>query len=229
MIRQMVKIGLVVLILGVVTVDWAQSSDEEKIAAQAEKKRQMIKAAKKKLDNTTWQIELTQMTTGKKKVKTEDTLRFINGRIESEQLVSEGFSASNFTVRIKREDTVIWETMQSSEEQGLAFWRGEIKEGIMRGVLSRHLDEKTIKDYTFVSEKKEIILIPEEGKKEKVVPVVVEEIEKPEEAPAAEVIKETLEEEPAEVKTEQVKEEEEEPGGEKAVEEKKEKKWPWQR
>ena len=229
MIRQMVKIGLVVLILGVVTVDWAQSSDEEKIAAQAEKKRQMIKAAKKKLDNTTWQIELTQMTTGKKKVKTEDTLRFINGRIESEQLVSEGFSVSNFTVRIKREDTVIWETMQSSEEQGLAFWRGEIKEGIMRGVLSRHLDEKTIKDYTFVSEKKEIILISEEGKKEKVVPVVVEEIEKPEEAPAAEVIKETLEEEPAEVKTEQVKEEEEEPGGEKAVEEKKEKKWPWQR
>ena len=47
--------------------------------------------------------------------------------------------------------------MQTSEKKGLTFWKGELENDKMRGVLSRHIDEKTIKDYTFYSTAKEMI------------------------------------------------------------------------
>lgn len=120
-------------------------------AAELEKRKNMIKAAKEKLNNQIWKIELVQMTAEPTKETFKDTLRFVNNRVESEKLVSEGFPTTNYTVSMSGENIVVWETMQTSEKRGLAFWKGELESGVMRGVLSRHLDEKTVKDYSFSS------------------------------------------------------------------------------
>jgi hypothetical protein len=46
--------------------------------------------------------------------------------------------------------------MQTSEKAGLAFWHGELENDVMRGVLSKHPDQKTHNDFSFYSfEKKE--------------------------------------------------------------------------
>lgn len=126
-------------------------------------RRKRIKAVKLKLDGTVWDITVYQSGAKRRKKPRKDVLVFSDGKIQSENMVAEGFNSSNFSLRIKGESIVIWETMQNSEDKGLAFWKGEIENGVMRGVFSWHLDEKTIKNHTFVSEKQSIKLIPTEG------------------------------------------------------------------
>ncbi|MFH1837848.1 MAG: hypothetical protein ABH862_07040 [Candidatus Omnitrophota bacterium] len=119
----------------------------------AEEKSAIAKDAKLKLNNTTWEIELKEMSTEKNREEMKDIIRFAEGRISSDKLTKEGFTPTNYTVRIKGKDRLIWETMQTSEEKGIAFWRGELREGQpMRGVLSWHIKENKIKDYSFSSD-----------------------------------------------------------------------------
>ena len=202
-------IGIMVSALCLTAISGAET-DEEKAAAaerkqrERERKRAIIKEAKEWLNNTAWSITLRESTVDENKEIIEDTLRFTDGKIESKYLVSKGFSPSNFTVRIKRENEVIWETMQKGEEKGIAFWRGELDRSkedgtikkFMRGVLSHHLHDKkeTVVDYTFVSSGAEEVT-PEE-------PEVVEEVIVEEVAPA--VKEKAVEEAPAEAVEEEV-------------------------
>lgn len=163
-------IPLVILTMLVSGVCRAKESDEKKIKEQDDKKmKELAQKAKEKLNNTAWQIELNQMETAgadtekkpaqKKQGPEMDTLYFENNTIKSDKLTAMGFPTTNYTVRVKGEnnDVVVWETMQTSADKGIAFWRGELLEnGVMRGVLSWHVDEKDKRDYTFASIKKEI-------------------------------------------------------------------------
>ena len=147
--------GIIVLFLCLVPLGNAEEKNDP-----APSKREMINIAKTQLDNTTWQIKLTEMSSTAKKKTFKDEVRFINGRVESKKLLPEGFSATNFTVRIKgkEDEIIIWETMQTSQDNGVAFWRGEIVNDTMRGVLSRHISEGNKEDYSFISTGKEGIL-----------------------------------------------------------------------
>jgi hypothetical protein len=124
--------------------------DEEMMAKR-------IEAAGKELNNTKWQVTFNQITQAEKKDSFTDTISFKDGKVEVAGLASQGFSASGFTISVKRQNTIVWETMQTGEKKGLAFWKGEIENDKMHGVLSRHIDEKTVKDYTFYSTGKEMI------------------------------------------------------------------------
>ena len=178
------------------------------------KRREAVKAAKEELNNTTWEIELKKTGQGNAKKKViKDTLRFIDNTIQSDMLVSEGFPPTNFTVRIKREEIVIWETMQTSEDKDIAFWRGEMREdGLMRGVLSRHLNDKakTVQDYVFVSVGKDTESLapePEEPKEAPLEPKEEPQEKAPEPIEAKEEVTEKVAiepkiEEPAEAKEE---------------------------
>ena len=194
--------GIAILALVIDAAVWAENSGKGRIVS-AEEKREMLNVAKNELNNTVWQIELKQTAIGKKKKSEKgeaDVLRFKNNKIISDKLASSGFSSSNYTVRLKRKDKdiVIWETMQASEEKGVAFWRGEIRNGIMRGVLSWHVDEKNKKNYLFVSTEKEDV-------SEEAIEAVVQEIKKTKK-PA--VQKKETPAPVAEVKTEDVEKEE---------------------
>ena len=163
------RIGIaLVLMLSIVSVSSAaekkeNAKEQEKPKAvearQDEEMAKKIKEAEKTLSNTKWQVNFTQITQLEKKEKFTDTVSFKDGKVEIGSLTPQGFPATSFTITIKGDDNsvIVWETMQASEKKGLAFLKGQIEEGRMRGVLSRHFDEKSVKDYSFYSTSKEVI------------------------------------------------------------------------
>jgi hypothetical protein len=166
------RIGIaLVLMLSIVPVSSAEEAKEVKenkkaVETKAPEKTKLdmerenrIKEAAKELENTLWRVNFKQITQSEKKETFTDVIRFKTGKVEIESLTSQGFSPTSYSITVKGEtyNIVVWETMQTSEKKGLAFWKGEIEEGKMRGVLSRHLGEKTVKDYSFYSTVKEMI------------------------------------------------------------------------
>ena len=75
---------------------------------------------------------------------------------------NKGFPTTNFTLTVQEDGVVVWETMQTSEKSGIAFWRGEFdpKMESMRGVVSYQPDKKSKQDYSFTSAAKKTIPAP---------------------------------------------------------------------
>lgn len=91
--------------------------------------------AKETLAAKEWTIYLTAM--GQKKAGQEtDMLNFAEGKLSSKNLSGKGYPASNCTITVQPNGTIIWETMQTAEKGEMAFWRGELEGQVMRGVLS---------------------------------------------------------------------------------------------
>ena len=111
----------------------------------------ILSAKTAELNNTEWTIELKSMAGGKAKAE-KDTLHFADGKVSSANMGKAGYGASNFTTRLLEDGALAWETMQSSEKDGIAFWRGDIgADGVMRGVLSKRDLKDNAKDFSFVS------------------------------------------------------------------------------
>ncbi|MBN1405848.1 MAG: hypothetical protein JW946_04945 [Candidatus Omnitrophica bacterium] len=154
---------VMVVIFGVVGVvqaaQKAQAAPAKAPTVSQEKMRKMIQDAKAKLNNTSWEIELKkQMLTaeGAKKAAPaaeKSNIAFRDNKVEISFLAKDGFTPTNYSVRLKGKDNeiVIWETMQTSVDKGVAFWRGEIENNVMRGVLSWQVKENNKQDYSFVS------------------------------------------------------------------------------
>jgi hypothetical protein len=110
---------------------------------------EIIAKKKAELNGTEWTVEMKPMGT-KGKAET-DLISFSEDKVISKNLATLGYAATNFSVRLEEDGTVIWETMQTSEKDGQAFWRGDIKEGVMRGVLSKRNKKGNAYDFSFVS------------------------------------------------------------------------------
>ena len=127
-------------------------ADAEKKAQEARRlKRELVERKRKEIDNRQWSIRLVPLS-GKGK-QSVDTVVFEDGTVEFKEFGKKGFPATNFSLKIQEDNVAVWETMQTSEKSGVAFWRGEISPDLetMRGVLSHKIDEKTKEDYSFVS------------------------------------------------------------------------------
>jgi hypothetical protein len=103
------------------------------------------------LDGTEWAVQMFY-TDAKGEQKTgSDKLIFKDGKFTTENLEERGFSESNYTLSVKGGSTV-FETMQSKDKDR-AFWRGEVRDNYMKGILSIHNykseDQKVVEDYTF--------------------------------------------------------------------------------
>ncbi|MBI3602451.1 MAG: hypothetical protein HY209_06115 [Candidatus Omnitrophica bacterium] len=108
--------------------------------------------AKKKADlnNTEWAVEVKPMN-GKGQAE-KDTLTFTDGKVVSKNMGQKGYSPTNYSVRLLDDETFTWETMQTSEKDGVAFWRGDIgPDGIMRGVISKRDKKNNGNDFSFLS------------------------------------------------------------------------------
>lgn len=159
---------------------WKQSTPKESKPLVSTEKivtRQVVTAApggqagavdkkKAELNGTEWTVTMTSagaMAKGKAK-GSEDVITFSDGKVGSKNLKNDGFEPSNFSVRFLDDGTTVWETMQSSEKAGLAFWRGDIgPDGIMRGVLSKRDKAEKTTDFDFVStgsQKAAAIVVP---------------------------------------------------------------------
>ncbi|MBI5149349.1 MAG: hypothetical protein HZA28_01065 [Candidatus Omnitrophica bacterium] len=122
------------------------------VTAPAAATADVLAAKKAGLNNTEWTIELKPM--GVAKAKSEkDTLLFSDGKVSSANLEKAGYGTTNFSARILEDnETLTWETMQTSEKNGVAFWRGDIgPDNVMRGVLSKRDLKNNTKDFNFVS------------------------------------------------------------------------------
>ncbi len=122
-------------------------AEEEAIKAKKAKTQQKLA----EIDNTEWQIELSPLS-GKGK-KEAETVYFKDNKVSFAVYGKKGFPATNFTLTVQEDGMVIWETMQTSEKNGIAFWRGELDQNLqsMRGILSYQIDQKTKQDYFFAS------------------------------------------------------------------------------
>ena len=116
--------------------------------SQTAKKEQALKEWMAKLDGTRWSLTVTPM--GEKPGKPQqDTVTFTGPQVRSEHLTKEGYSSSNFTLRLEDDGSAVWETMQGKEGGHLAFWRGNVQSGTMRGVLSKRMADGTSTDFSF--------------------------------------------------------------------------------
>jgi hypothetical protein len=116
---------------------------------EAAKRVAQEEQARAALNGTRWAITWTSTAGGEAAAKpAKDTISFEERQVSSERLVKAGYPSSNYSLTIAGDGMTIWETMQTKEGEGVAFWRGEVQGDTMRGVLSKHPLEGATEDYT---------------------------------------------------------------------------------
>ena len=104
-------------------------------------------------EGTAWAIEWMPMSGPKGKGAIKDTLHFEKGKVTSAHLSGKGFPSTNFSARIGDDGTPIWETMQTSENQDVANWRGELHGETLRGIVSQKPVKGASEDYAFAGQR----------------------------------------------------------------------------
>ncbi len=138
-------------------------------AARAEL-RKMILEKKGELNGTSWSIEINSQAK-RGDLLGEDTLVFQNDKFLSERSNKIGYAATNYTLTVQEGGPTIWETMQTSKKGEVCFWRGEWKDNVMTGIISRQL-EKGSEEYYFTSaSRKEIPKTTEEKEETQINPL----------------------------------------------------------
>ena len=147
----LIAVSFIVLVTGAVFAAPQQQTVTQTVSQTPTAKLEEIIAKKKaELNGKEWTVELKPMS-GKGKAET-DVISFFEDKVMSKNLAALGYAATNFSVRLEEDGTVIWETMQTLEKDGMAFWRGDIgTDGVMRGVLSKRDKKDNAYDFSFVS------------------------------------------------------------------------------
>lgn len=109
-----------------------------------------ITAKKAELNGTEWTVEVKPMSAKAKGKAETDVISFTENQVVSKNLQQLGYAPSNYSVRFQDDGTATWETMQVSEKDGTAFWRGDIQDGAMRGILSKQ-GKRGNQDFAFAS------------------------------------------------------------------------------
>jgi REP element-mobilizing transposase RayT len=134
-------VSLVLLTLGII---WWWNFIKEK----EERKEKIVTPIKeiRELDNTEWRVQFISLESNEKVFV--DTLSFVKGKFISAKFSQEGFKSSNYSVT-QEKDKIIWETIQTKEDETLS-WRGEIINDKMQGVLSLR-NQEGAQDFSFIS------------------------------------------------------------------------------
>lgn len=120
-------------------------------SAQLEKQRALRDKKKALINNNQWDVEISPLSG--KGAKQTDTLAFRDNKFFSSNFGKMGFAPSNYTLTVADDASVVIETMQSSEKEGIVFWRIEMDKdaALCKGILSRQLSENKTEDFSFNS------------------------------------------------------------------------------
>lgn len=147
--------GFLTFFLTLLATPAAQAGKSDPAVELARRQAQEV-AVRLELEGTVWSIQLSPM--GKKSGKpVKDILTFENGKVQSGRLIKEGYPATNYTLTLQEGENAptVWETMQTKEGAGVAFWRGERQGETLQGILSRRSDEGEVEDFSFSGSLKE--------------------------------------------------------------------------
>ena len=103
------------------------------------------------LNGTRWTIQLRPMFAPPSSAVLHDTLIFQEGNVTSERLAARGFLPSAFTLTIGENHAPEWEAMQRSAQDGIAYWRGELREDVIQGIIDIYPLNGETQNYTFTS------------------------------------------------------------------------------
>lgn len=114
-------------------------------------RKQTMQKATDLLNGKEWIIYLypSGVSAGKKLPVISDVLTFKDGKVSSKVFTAKGFAESNYTLTVSDDGTAVWETMQRTEQEDLAFWRGELRGADLTGVMNMHTAKGVIEEYSF--------------------------------------------------------------------------------
>ena len=104
------------------------------------------------LEGTAWSIQLMPMSVSASSAAVTDHLTFLDNQVAVQSLADQGFARSNYTLTTQPNGTVVWETMQRNAAGEVVLWRGELRNGSMRGVVSRQTNSKGPENFTFIGQ-----------------------------------------------------------------------------
>jgi len=127
------------------------------------RQRAIINMRRRQIDNTEWEIELIPMS-GKGRNK-KDVIRFSDRKVILKSLAKEGFTPTNFSLSLRSNKKLVWETMQKKDAD-IVFFKGEFSSELdsMTGVISFQRLRGT-QDFSFRSTAKREV-VPEESASE---------------------------------------------------------------
>jgi hypothetical protein len=119
-----------------------------------EKEVEDINAKKASLNNTEWDVE---MTLEGKEQGSPDVIVFIDNKVGVQSSMAKGFEPSNYTLTVGGDGSLIFETMQRTEQGKMSFIRGEISSDVkvMKGMVS-FPEGETALNYYFKSLSKRV-------------------------------------------------------------------------
>jgi hypothetical protein len=146
------------------------SKPSKKDEAARDALRKIILEKKGEINGSSWNIKIDSQSK-KGELLGEDTLIFQNDKFRSERSEKLGYTPTNYTLTVQEAGPTIWETMQTSKKGEVCFWRGEWKDNVMTGIISRQL-EKGAEEYYFTSaSRKEIPKTTDEKEEAQVNPL----------------------------------------------------------
>ncbi|MFH0985413.1 MAG: hypothetical protein V1882_07730 [Candidatus Omnitrophota bacterium] len=142
-----------------------QKGNSKKDEAARAAFRKLILEKKAELNGSSWTVKI-ESQSKKGDLVGEDTLLFQNDKFRSERADKIGYNSTNYTLTVQEQGPTIWETMQTSKKGEVCFWRGEWKDKVMTGIISRQLEKGSEEYYFTSSERKDIPKTTEEKPEE---------------------------------------------------------------
>lgn len=138
---------------------YAAPSAAEQTKAAEEKARKQLKAHE-------WVVYVTQEG-GKGAVETDVITFTEEGKVSSKNLLAKGYGDSNYRLTVGPDGVAVWETMKVDQGKNLAFLRGELRGGEMRGSIVLRSVRGITESYYYTTSAAPAESKPEPAKKKK--------------------------------------------------------------
>jgi hypothetical protein len=103
------------------------------------------------ISGTMWDIQLYTISADGKMTPIQDKIHFDGKSFNSNYLSSKGFYPSNYTVRMNKNGSITWETVQRNSQGEMVSWHGDWQGNRMEGVMSYQSENSNAKDFSFMS------------------------------------------------------------------------------